>query len=165
MWCNWSPAAQPSSSPLPVCPHPRSHPGNDKRPCMSLLFTTEQSTPTAPRPLAATKNPLAQKHRAQLGPRENTGVIWQFLVPELDSLAQTLTEQNHPIPVHHSSKKLNDLSKNRGINEILAVEGRQKYLWKPAEIPAHHALRQQCQTAPTKSSSSFLLSKHFHCFI
>lgn len=43
------------SSPLPVCPHPRSHPGNDKKPCMSLLFTTEQCTPTAP--LAATKNP------------------------------------------------------------------------------------------------------------
>lgn len=36
------------ASPLPVCPHPRSHPGNDKRPCMSLLFTTEHCTPTAP---------------------------------------------------------------------------------------------------------------------
>lgn len=49
-------------------------------------------------------------------------------------------EQNHPIPAHHTSKKLNDLSKNRGINEVLAVQGRQKCLWKPAEIAAHHGL-------------------------
>lgn len=78
MWWDWSSAAQPGV-PSSCVSSPLESSWKWQEAKLSLLFTTEQCTPTAPRPLAATKTPLAQKHRAQHSHKESAGVIWVIL--------------------------------------------------------------------------------------